>query len=104
MATSLCLSQATSGGDMSEVEEQAQSGVAGEAAVRTFLIADVRGYTRFTQEHGDERAAELATEFARITGEVVETLGGELVEVRGDEALAVFASTRRGLRAAAELQ
>ena len=22
--------------------------------VRTFLIADVRGYTRFTQEHGDE--------------------------------------------------
>ena len=22
--------------------------------IRTFLIADVRGYTRYTQEHGDE--------------------------------------------------
>ena len=22
--------------------------------IRTFLIADVRGYTRFTQAHGDE--------------------------------------------------
>jgi class 3 adenylate cyclase len=28
--------------------------------VRTFLIADVRGYTSFTQAHGDEEAGELA--------------------------------------------
>jgi len=26
----------------------------GSADVRTFLIADVRGYSRFTEEHGDE--------------------------------------------------
>jgi hypothetical protein len=26
----------------------------------TFLIADMRGWTRFTQEHGDEAAAKLA--------------------------------------------
>jgi class 3 adenylate cyclase len=31
-----------------------------EAEIRTFLIADVRGYTVFTQEHGDEAAARLA--------------------------------------------
>jgi class 3 adenylate cyclase len=31
---------------------------------RTFLIADVRGYTRFTQQHGDEAAARLATQIA----------------------------------------
>ena len=29
----------------------------GDADVRAFLIADVRGYTSFTQEHGDEGAA-----------------------------------------------
>src|SRR5205823_876406 len=26
----------------------------GVAQLRTFLIADVRGYTRYTQQHGDE--------------------------------------------------
>jgi class 3 adenylate cyclase len=30
--------------------------------IRTFLIADVRGYTLFTQERGDEAAAKLADE------------------------------------------
>ena len=35
-----------------------------EAGIKTFLIADVRGYTRFTSERGDEAAARLATRFA----------------------------------------
>jgi WD40 repeat protein/class 3 adenylate cyclase len=74
------------------------------AVVRTFLIADIRGYTRFTQERGDEAAARLATRFAEIIQEGVEAGGGELVELRGDEALAVFASARRAIRAAVELQ
>ncbi len=73
-------------------------------AVRTFLIADVRGYTRFTAERGDEAAAALATRFAAITGEAVSARGGEVIELRGDEALAVFASTRQALWAASELQ
>ena len=46
------------------------------SAVRTFLIADVRGYTRFTQQHGDEAAARLATRFAALAREVVEAWGG----------------------------
>ena len=33
-------------------------------AVRTFLFADVRGYTSYTREHGDEAAAALAQAFA----------------------------------------
>jgi class 3 adenylate cyclase len=45
--------------------------------IRTFLIADVRGYTYFTQEHGDESAAKLAGKFAAVTREVVEGHGGE---------------------------
>ena len=73
-------------------------------AVHTFLIADVRGYTRFTVEHGDEAAARLATAFARLAREVVEAHGGRVIELRGDEALAVFVSTRRALRAALGLQ
>lgn len=72
--------------------------------LRTFLIADVRGYTRFTQEQGDEEAAKLATRFAALARRGITEHGGELVELRGDEALGVFGSARDALRAAVELQ
>jgi peptide/nickel transport system substrate-binding protein len=75
-----------------------------EARIRTFLIADVRGYTRFTHERGDEAAGELAARFAAIARESVESHGGALLELRGDEALCVFASTREAIRAAVDLQ
>jgi WD40 repeat protein/class 3 adenylate cyclase len=75
-----------------------------KAGIKTFLIADVRGYTRFTQERGDEAAARLATRFAELAREAIETAGGTLVELRGDEALAVFDSARQALRAASDLQ
>jgi YVTN family beta-propeller protein len=68
------------------------------------MIADVRGYTRFTQEHGDVAAARLAGKFAGIVREEVSSSGGELLELRGDEALAVFQSPRGALRAAVDLQ
>ncbi|MFL5717114.1 MAG: adenylate/guanylate cyclase domain-containing protein, partial [Chloroflexota bacterium] len=74
------------------------------AAVRAFLIADIRGYTRFTARRGDEAASGLARRFADVAGEAVEAWGGELVELRGDEALAVFDSARQALRCAVELQ
>jgi YVTN family beta-propeller protein len=75
-----------------------------DVSVRTFLIADVRGYTRFTQEHGDEEAGRLAASFAELVRTTVPASGGELIELRGDEALCVFASARQALRAAVELQ
>jgi class 3 adenylate cyclase len=67
---------------------------ASEASIRTFLIADVRGYTSFTAERGDEAAAKLASRFAVLTRDAVEARGGAVVELRGDEALAVFDSAR----------
>lgn len=73
-------------------------------ALRTFLIADIRGYTRFTHEHGDEEAAELAGRFADLARRGITEHGGELLELRGDEALGVFGSAREALRAAVDLQ
>lgn len=75
-----------------------------EAGVHTFLIADVRGYTRFTLERGDEAAGHLTARFARTVEDTVASWDGTVIEVRGDEALAVFASARRALQAAVELQ
>ena len=72
--------------------------------IRTFLIADVRGWTVFTQDRGDEGAGKLAAKFARLVREVVEGRGGKLLELRGDEAMCVFGSPRQAIRAAADLQ
>src|SRR5688572_16012106 len=72
--------------------------------VRTFLIADVRGYRRFTQTHGDEEAGRLAARFAALTREAALATGGELVGLRGAEALCAFSSSRQALRAAVERQ
>jgi YVTN family beta-propeller protein len=77
---------------------------ADDAQIRTFLIADVRGYTLFTQERGDEAAAKLAAKFADIAREGVQARGGTLLELRGDEALCVFSSAREAIRAAVDLQ
>jgi class 3 adenylate cyclase len=76
----------------------------GQTGVRTFLIADVRGYSRFTEEFGDEAAARLAATFAEVTGDEIEAHGGRVVEIRGGEALAVFTSARQAIRAGVDLQ
>ena len=73
------------------------------SSFRVFLIADVRGYTRFTQMEGDAAAARLATKFAWIAREAVAARSGRVIELRGDEALAVFDSPEQAVRAALEL-
>ena len=75
-----------------------------QTGVRTFLIADVRGYSRFTEEYGDEAAARLASKFADVAAEEIDAHGGRIVEIRGDEALAVFTSARQAIRAGVALQ
>jgi WD40 repeat protein/DNA-binding SARP family transcriptional activator/class 3 adenylate cyclase len=88
------------------VREAVPSAPSDETAetIRTFVIADVRGYTVFTQERGDEAAAMLAARFADVVREQVGARDGSVIELRGDEALAVFRSPRQAIRAAVELQ
>ena len=78
-------------------------GLSPGAEIRTFLIADVRGYTRFTRERGDAEAARLAKAFADLARDAVEARSGHVIELRGDEALAVFSSPAQAVRAAMEL-
>jgi class 3 adenylate cyclase len=76
----------------------------GQTSIRSFLIADIRGYSRYTGEFGDEAAALLTARFVELVTEGVETHGGEVVEIRGDEALAVFTSARQAIRGPVYLQ
>jgi len=73
------------------------------AAIFAFLIADIRGYTSYTERHGDEAAARLSMRFAELARTALERWDGRLVEMRGDEALGVFASARQAVRAAGDL-
>jgi serine/threonine-protein kinase len=73
-------------------------------AVRSFVFADVRGYTAYTGEQGDEAGAALARRFAEIVETLAPNYAGVLQELRGDEALVVFDSPRQALRFALALQ
>ena len=76
----------------------------GHALLRTFLFADIRGYTKYTQQRGDEAGAELARRFAEEVEGAVGRHRGRLIELRGDEALVVFESAREALQAAIAIQ
>ncbi|MBA2361579.1 MAG: adenylate/guanylate cyclase domain-containing protein, partial [Actinobacteria bacterium] len=100
------MSESSTEGDLTAQGEETAPSQRGSfaPAILTFLIADVRGYTRFTQERGDEEAGRLAAAFADLARETVLSCGGELIELRGDEALCVFGSARQAVRTAVELQ
>jgi class 3 adenylate cyclase len=85
-------------------EETTTRSAHGAGQVRTFLIADVRGFTRFTRDHGDEAAAALAMRFADVARAAVADWDGEVLGLRGDELAAAFASPRQAVQAAVELQ
>ena len=75
-----------------------------DIAVRTFLIADIRGYSTFTRERGHAEAATLAARFMELAGDAIEASSGTIVETRGDQVLATFPAPPLGVRAGVELQ
>jgi class 3 adenylate cyclase/YHS domain-containing protein len=52
--------------------------------MRTFLFADLAGFTALTEAHGDEEAAELVGEFEQVVDGLVEQHRGETVKTIGD--------------------
>jgi WD40 repeat protein/class 3 adenylate cyclase len=87
-----------------EFVDVSAAGAGSGTKILTFLIADIRGYTAFTRQHGDAQAARLAKKFADLARDAVEARGGHVIELRGDEALAVFDSSAQAVRAALEFQ
>lgn len=70
----------------------------------TFLFADIRGFTRFTEKYGAEAAAWLAHSLVSLTGEVAAQHDGRLRGSWGDQVLVEFDSPRDAIRAALDLQ
>ena len=64
---------------------------------------DITGYTRLTQEHGDDAAAELASTVARLVRRSSIQHGGKPVKWLGDGVMFFFADPGPGVRAALEM-
>jgi adenylate cyclase len=58
--------------------------VSRDAAEATFLFADIAGFTALTEAHGDERAVQLAEEFANAVRAELPRVHGEYVKAIGD--------------------
>ncbi len=56
----------------------------GATRAHTFLFADISGYSRLTEQHGDEAAAEMAISFAEGVACLAAAHGAELVKTSGD--------------------
>ncbi|MEZ4596892.1 MAG: adenylate/guanylate cyclase domain-containing protein [Chloroflexota bacterium] len=66
-------------------------------------FVDVSGYTRLSQEQGDERAAAVAATFAELVQLEVQSAGGRLVKLLGDGALLLFRDVDLMLRTISRL-
>jgi adenylate cyclase len=54
---------------------------------QTFLFADLAGFTALTEAHGDEEAAQLASDFFDRVRELLPEYGGEEIKTIGDAVL-----------------
>ena len=64
---------------------------------------DITGYTRLTQEHGDDAAADLAATVARLVQRSSVQHGGKPIKWLGDGVMFYFADPGPGVRAALEM-
>jgi adenylate cyclase len=67
------------------------------------VFVDLSGYTRLTEERGDEVAVRFATTLQREADAVASAHGGRLVKLLGDGAMMRFPDAERGLHAALAL-
>jgi adenylate cyclase len=71
--------------------------------VPALCFLDITGYTRLTQEFGDQEAADLATTVARLVQRESARFGGKTIKWLGDGIMFYFDDPPRGVRAALEM-
>ncbi len=68
-----------------------------EGRTRTFLFADLRGYTDFVERHGDAAAASLIGEYRVLVRERISRSAGAEIKTEGDSFYVVFPGARQAL-------
>ena len=65
---------------------------------RGFLFADLRGYTAFTEAHGDKAARALLDSYRHLVRDVVGQFGGAEIKTEGDSFYVVFPSATAAVK------
>jgi class 3 adenylate cyclase len=63
-----------------------------------FLFCDLRGYTKYTETHGDLAAADLVRSYRAIVRELIDQYGGREISTGGDSLFIVFDSVASAVR------
>jgi class 3 adenylate cyclase len=88
-----------------------QAGLGGRTAEVTVLMADLRGFTSFSERHAPDEVVGMLNTFYGVVVPVVLAAGGTVVQFVGDEVMALFGAPTsqpdhafRAARAALDLQ
>jgi len=68
-----------------------------------FLFTDLRGYTKFLEEHGDAAGAELVRDYRSVVPACVGRFEGSEVATEGDSLFATFGSVRAAVLCASDI-
>jgi len=74
------------------------TGDAGATKTHGFLFADLRGYTRYVDAHGDHAAAELLERYRALVRSAVAASRGAEIKTEGDSFYVVFDSASAAVR------
>lgn len=77
---------------------------AGFGATVTVLFTDIRGFTDFTDEHGDEAAYRMLQHHNALVQEQIAVHGGHVVKTLGDSFMVSFDAARTAVACAAAIQ
>lgn len=70
------------------------------SSTKTFLFTDLRGYTAFTEQHGDAAASEVVAEYRRLVRAEIARTGGRERTTEGDSFFVVFDSAHSAVECA----
>ena len=71
---------------------------------RGFLFADLRGYSAFTERHGDQAAAELLGRYRELVRREIAAFHGAEIRTEGDSFYVVFDSVSEAVQAAVAIR
>jgi len=67
-------------------------------------FSDLRGFSSYTAQHGDEKAFQIARQFVNLVGASVEQHGGRLLKTYGDGVMTSFDDPCQAVQCAAAMQ
>lgn len=70
----------------------------------TIFFSDIRGFTDYTDQYGDEAAFRILQQHNRLVRQQVELFGGQVVKTQGDSFMVVFRTARAAIQCAAAAQ